>query len=89
MRQQLDAYSAGNIDLSGLISSLETLQNVLQTMPESWRAEFREHWGVLEEAYSVAIVRGRPIESDENKALIAPALGGLRTMIDDARGLGD
>jgi len=39
---------------------------------------------VLEEVYSVAIVREEPIQSTENSALNAPALEQLRAMIDDA-----
>jgi hypothetical protein len=84
MRNQLEAYGAGRLDLSGLISSLEALLGLLEEMPEAWRDAFREQWGVLEEVYSVAIVRERPVESTENSALIAPALEQLRAMIDDA-----
>ena len=84
MRQQLDAYDTGQADLSTLISNLEALQNLLEATPGNWRDCFREQWGILEQVYSVAVVREQQIESDENKALIAPALVRLRTMIDEA-----
>jgi hypothetical protein len=86
MHQQLEAYDVGHADLSTLISNLEALQNLLETMPASWRASFREQWGILEQVYSVAVVREQPIESTENKALISPALVRMRTMIDEALG---
>lgn len=84
MRSQLEAYEAGRIDLSWLISSLESLQNALETIEENWKVVFREQWSVLEEIYSVAVVREQPIDSAENKRLIAPALKRMRAVIDKA-----
>lgn len=83
MRSQLEAYAAGRIDLSWLISSLEALQNALESVAEPWRDAFREQWGVLEVVYSVAVVREQQIESAENKALVEPALKRMRGMIDE------
>ena len=58
MRQQLDAYHGGGVELSALISNLEALQDLLETVPNRWRNSFREKWGVVEELYSVAICGG-------------------------------
>jgi len=84
MHQQLAAYGAGQVDLGALIAGLEALQDLLETMPDSWRDEFREQWGVLEQVYSAAIDREQPSESVENRALIAPALVRMREMLDEA-----
>lgn len=84
MRRQLDAYLMGQVDLDGLITSLEVLQGVLEAVPEDWRDRFRDQWAVLEQVYSVAVVRGEPVQSRENEALIAPALAEMRELLDDA-----
>jgi hypothetical protein len=84
MQHQLAAYDTGQLDLGGLIASLEALQNLLQTIPEIWREQFREQWGVLEQVYSVAIYREQPIGSAENRNFIAPALARMREMLEEA-----
>jgi hypothetical protein len=84
MRIQLEAYEVGRIDLSALISSLESLMGVLETIPTIWRQAFRKHWGMLEEIYSTAVVQEEPIETPANASLIAPSLREMRGMIDAA-----
>lgn len=88
MVAQLSAYQTGKIDLAWLISSLESLFYTLEGQPESWRAEFRRHWGVLEEAYSVSIVRAQPTESKENSPLVANAITALQQQLDSVLRLG-
>ena len=81
MLAQFQAYQLGKIDLPWLISSLESLLGCLESLPEAWREEFRDHWGVLEEVYSVAIVREQPVESLENKKLIDSSIGSMRSLL--------
>lgn len=83
MRKALDSYYAGRLDLNGLISNIEMLQVGLTSISEKWRDTFRQQWGVLEQVYSVAVVRDQPIESRENESLIAPALLKMRTMLEE------
>jgi hypothetical protein len=86
MRQQLDAYIEGRISLSTLISSLEILLASLGSVSTDWRDQFREEWGILEQVYSVAVVREQAIESAENQALMRPALTRMKAMLDEIQG---
>jgi len=81
MLNQIAAYDAGRIDLAGLISSLESLLNALQSVPESWVDQLRRQWGVLEEVYSVAVVREQPVESVNNRHLVDQAITKIREII--------
>lgn len=84
MLNQIAAYEACTIDLSGLISSLESLLNALESMPESWVEQIRRLWGVLEEVYSVAVFRGQPVESTESRLLVDQAIIKIRELIQAA-----
>jgi hypothetical protein len=57
MRDQIEAYEVGRIDLPWLISSLEALRNALEEFPAEWLEAFSKHWGNLEELYSISVVR--------------------------------
>ncbi len=61
MLQQVDAYRNGVIDLAWLIASLESLRHALQTVPDEWSDAFWSKWGVLEEIYSISVVREQPV----------------------------
>jgi hypothetical protein len=81
MLMQISAYETGKVDLSGLISNLEVLHHVLQEVPESWLDKFWSEWGILEEVYSIAIVREQPIESPANRAETIPAIARIKEMV--------
>jgi hypothetical protein len=74
MRSQLRAFENGKVELSALISNLESLQSLLQNVSPSWRSEFLRAWGVLEELYSVSIVTSQKITNNEYTTLIDPAV---------------
>ena len=61
MRHQIEEFRKGTIDLAWLISSLESLRHALQEVPQDWVDEFWSKWGILEEIYSLSIVREQPI----------------------------
>ncbi len=81
MRDQLDAYDSRRIDLDALIKGVEALLGLVRDLPDAWLDEFRQNWGLLEEVYSVAVVREQPIDSPENSKLIAPGLVRMREML--------
>jgi len=81
MLNQIARYDAGRIDLAGLISSLESLLSALQSMPESWVNQLRRQWSVLEEVYSVAVVREQPVESTGNRRLVDQAITKIRELL--------
>lgn len=83
IRRALDAYDRGQLDLRGLISNLEMILAALAHLPGGWRDAFRHQWGILEQVYSVAVVRGQPVGSAENATLVAPALRKMRAMVDE------
>lgn len=83
MRDQLDAYDSRRIDLDALIKSVEALLGLAGDLPEPWLDEFRQNWGLLEEVYSVAVVREQPIDNPENSRLLAPGLARMREMLAD------
>jgi hypothetical protein len=81
MLTQLTAFDAGQIDVAGLISSLEALFNALDEASSSWRAAFRKHWGVLEEVYAVAVDEGRSPTTSPERHLITQATQDLKRLI--------
>jgi hypothetical protein len=83
MRISLDDYSVGRMDLRDLVSNLEIMQSGLGDVSENWRESFRLQWGILEEIYSVAVVREEPIESEENRQLILDVVDKMRQLIDE------
>jgi hypothetical protein len=80
MRHQMDAYRRGVIDLVWLISSLESLYHLLQDVPADWRDRFWSRWGVLEEIYSLSVVREKPL-SPVDRADVAQAVEDLDAMV--------
>jgi hypothetical protein len=83
MRTSLDDFSAGTIDLSDLITNLEIMQSGLEDVSEDWRELFRVQWGILEEVYSVAVVREEPIEGEANRRLILDAVNEMKRLIEE------
>jgi len=65
MRNQIEAFRMGAIDLAWLISSLESLRHALQEIPQEWVSRFWSKWGALEEIYSLSVVREQPINAEE------------------------
>lgn len=82
MCHQLAAFRARTIDLSALISSLESLSQCLRDTPPTWLHEFRQQWAILEQVYSTAVVYEEPTESPSNDALIRPAVEKIAELID-------
>lgn len=81
MQQRLAAYSSGQLELGLLIADLEQLIALLESVSEQWRDAFHAQWAVLEVTYAVAIDRNLAIESEMNRAAIAPALAKMRQML--------
>ena len=84
MKDQLDAYKSGRIDLDALISSIESLLGVAETISSGWLDELRKHWGILEQVYSVAIVQEKSVATPRNAVLVETAVMRMRAMIDEA-----
>lgn len=80
MRSQIQAFRAGAIDLPSLISSLESLRHALQAVAEAWVNEFWSKWGVLEEIYSLSVVREERI-SVADQVEVGQVLDSLEAMI--------
>jgi hypothetical protein len=86
MLTQFDAFDAGQLDIAGLISSLEALFSALEDASASWRTKFRKHWGVLEEVYAVAADEGRWPTSASEQHLIAEATQELKELVQETLG---
>jgi hypothetical protein len=80
MLQQVEAYKRGAIDLAWLIASLESLRHALQTIPDEWCDAFWSRWGVLEEIYSISVVREQPIP-DASQVEIRRSIDEITSMI--------
>ncbi|WP_437983586.1 hypothetical protein [Sorangium sp. So ce117] len=80
MRHQIETFRKGVIDLAWLISSLESLRHALQKVPQEWVDEFWSKWGVLEEIYSLSVVREQPI-SPEDRLDVGRVIDDIESMI--------
>ena len=87
MEDQINLYENQRIDLDWLISSLESLLNILDMLPPDLRRSMKKNWGVLEDVYSVAVVREEAIDKPENIKIISDAIGSMKVAIKDARSL--
>lgn len=84
MSDQIAAYRAGTIDLNALILSLEALLGAVSSVPEAWVDAFLAQWGELEQTYSVAVVRGEPVDGPSIRQELASDLGELERLISAA-----
>lgn len=84
MRKVLDAYSAGNVEVSALADGLETLINALAGFADrAWVEEMRTVWGGIEIPYAVSLDEGRlELTSDEQRS-VDDAVAALRSMLDE------
>lgn len=81
MQHRLEECDAGRIGLARLVEELELLLSLVEDVPVSWRDQFRQQWAILEETYAVALDRNLPIDSEENRREIAPALARMRRLL--------
>ena len=84
MRKVLDAYSAGNVEVSALADGLDTLINALTGFADrAWVEEMRTVWGGIEIPYAVSLDEGRSeLASDEQRS-VDDAVAALRSMLDE------
>ena len=80
MRHQIEAFRNGTIDLPWLISSLESLRHALQEIPLDWVDRFWAKWGILEEIYSLSVVREKPLSATD-QVEIGQVIGDIEAMI--------
>ncbi|MGK4000208.1 hypothetical protein [Sorangium sp. So ce1024] len=69
MRHQIEVFREGAIELAWLISSLESLRHALQEVPQCWVDQLWSKWGVLEEIYSLSIVREQPLSPSDMREI--------------------
>src|SRR5262245_32367901 len=80
IRSQTAAFRRGAIDLSWVISSLESLSHGLQEVPQDWAHRFWSKWGVLEQVYSLSVVREQSISATD-QVEITQVVGDIDQMI--------
>ena len=68
MRQQVDSFKRGEMELGSLIGDLEFLLNVMESMDMKWKAEIHEEVDTMEQVYAVALAwsSGRLDETDKS-----------------------
>jgi hypothetical protein len=64
--------------LGRLIATLEQHCEVIPGGESTWKPEFEEHWGALEEVYAVALDRGMSALDEECGEIVAEAMAELR-----------
>jgi hypothetical protein len=92
MSDQLRHYEEGRIDLGSLLSSLDVLLACLETAEDTWIAQFRNAWAILEEIYAVALDKVEDglspnvettINKPDNRGLITQATAKLRQLLEE------
>jgi hypothetical protein len=81
MADRLDGFKKGTISLNRLITDLEALFACLQAVDENWKRAFRSAWAMLEEVYSVAVVRGEDISQPDKQELIDKAVKDIEQLL--------
>lgn len=83
MKKQMLAFDAGELDLGGLVRTLEALFATLEGVPEEWAAAFQAEWESLELVYSDALDQGKDPMPDENATLVRRAISRLHDLLTD------
>jgi hypothetical protein len=83
MRQCLEGFRAGNLNLRVLIDSLKSLTNFLQEPKDEWRSSFNGEWFTLEEIYSIASDRDQAYLSQEDQASVNDAIDNMNKLLED------
>lgn len=86
MLEHIASFRTRAVDLSGLISGLESLRYLLTAIPEAWLNRFWSAWGELEELYSIAVVREEPIEPLRTHPVIVRSIDEIEAMVRDLLG---
>ncbi len=86
MQAQVAAYKTGEIDINVLISTLEHLFCAIEDLPVEWLSEVKFEWGVLEQAYSAAVVRNESLEKVNNSLSVKKAIERIELLINEILG---
>jgi|SRR5205809_6973792 len=81
MREVLDRYGAGQVEVPELVDRLETLLNALASFADhAWVEEMHVIWGEMEVPFAISLDEGRELTTDERRS-IDEAAEALRAML--------
>jgi hypothetical protein len=81
MKQCIEGFENGNLNLRVLINSLRSLLDVLQEARQEWKTSFRSEWWILEEVYAVASDRGQTHLDQEGQNLVYEAIDKMKQLL--------
>jgi len=84
MREVLDEYVAGNVEVPMLVDRLDTLISSLAGFADgAWVEEMRVIWGQMEIPYAVSLDEGRSELTADERRSVDEAATALRAMLDE------
>jgi len=84
MREVLDEYVAGNVEVPMLVDRLDTLISSLARFADgAWVEEMRVIWGQMEIPYAVSLDEGRSELTADERRSVDEAATALRAMLDE------
>jgi predicted RNA-binding protein with EMAP domain len=85
MRNRIEGFENGQLDLGRLINDLHSLIAALEHPTDDWKQRFLADWWTLEQVYAVAIDRN---ELDrlpkQNQGLLLQAVAALKQLVLEA-----
>lgn len=84
IRRALSAFEDGELELSSLIMTLDSLLATLEGSPEEWKRAFQEEWWTLEQVYAAAIDRGQNPMDGENGQMVRSAVARLKGLVSES-----
>lgn len=83
MKQCIQGFESGNVNLRVLISSLKGLLDVLQSVRQEWKDAFSGEWWTLEEVYSFASDQEKAYLSQEDQKLVYEAIENMKQLLEN------
>jgi hypothetical protein len=81
MRDVLDRYGGGQVEVPEPVDRLETLLNALESFADrAWVEEMHVIWGEMEVPFAIGLDEGRALTTDERRS-IDEAAEALRAML--------
>jgi hypothetical protein len=87
MASQISRFETGDVSQSQLINDLDSLLSCLKTVDQNWKNSFKSEWWTLEQVHAVALDRKQASLPPDSKALLTEALGNLKKLILNAKGV--
>ncbi len=81
MLDKMERFTQGKLDLGYLLEDLEALLQILESIDEEWKTEFRSEWINIEEVYAYHLSQQSNRLNQDDFIIIEESLTKMKEMI--------